>query len=680
MCGIIGCFGKNHEEIIKKAAKIINHRGIDGTNIISYKNYSIAHLLHSIVGFVKQPLIHKNNILLTNCEIYNYEYLAKKYGLSVLNDADLMIKLITKIGLIKAIDEFDGVYAACYISKNKVYLFRDKLGEKPLWFSNKNFCFASEKKALTNQDIECVVELNPRNMLIYDMKTKKSKLKYLGFLKIKKIKSKDWTESIKHALIESVKKRIPKGVKIGVLFSGGIDSTLIAYLLKSLGADFTCYTAAASGKNSQDSSSAINSAKLHGFKLKVKYFDESEVKNDLPKICDIIESSNVVKVGVSIPFYYAAKAAKEDNVKVIFSGLGSEEVFAGYKRFENSTNINEECLYGLKQLYERDLYRDDCLTMFHNIELRLPFLDTNLINTGLSVPAELKINDVSKKIILRNVAENLGVNEVIFNRKKMAAQYGSKSDKILEILSKNFKGKSDFLKSIKNIPNLRLGALYSGGKDSNLAMFIMKRQNYCVSCIITMINELDYSYMFQKTNNKLIKLQSLSLNIPVIFGKTVGIKEEELKDLKKLIKKARDKYCLDGIITGAIFSNYQRSRIYEICEELNLKIFSPLWHKDQELELKELLQNNFEFIIVKTAAMGLDERFLGKIITQKEINELISLKKKLGINVAGEGGEYESIVLNSPMFNKKIEIIESEIIKDKDNYDYLIKKAKLVKK
>ncbi|MFA5332912.1 MAG: diphthine--ammonia ligase [Candidatus Nanoarchaeia archaeon] len=680
MCGILGCFFKGHEMFVKNAAKIISYRGIDGFNIMSNKGYSVGHLLHSIVGFVKQPIFYKNDMLIANCEIYNYLNLAKKYKLSVLNDADLMIKLIKKIGLKKAIDEFDGVYAACYISKKKVYLFRDKMGEKPIWFYDKKFCFASEKKALVSQGIDYAVELNPRNIIIYDIKTKKTKLEYLGFLKIKEIKSDDWQESIKKALVESVKKRIPEGVKIGVLFSGGIDSTLIAYILKMLGVEFTCYTAAALGKKSEDAFSANNSANLHGFKLKIKYFDENDVRKDLPKICEIIESSNAVKVGVSIPFFYACQLAKEDNIKVIFSGLGSEEVFAGYKRFEKSNNIKEECLYGLKQLYERDLYRDDCLTMFYNTELRLPFLDYDLINVGLSVPAELKINEHEKKIILRKVAEKLGINETIYSRKKLAAQYGSKSDKILEILSKEFLGKSDFLKSIRKLPNLRLGTLYSGGKDSNLAMFIMKRQNYDISCLITMINKIDYSYMFQKADKKIIKLQSLALNIPVIFGKTVGIKEEELKDLKKLLKKARDKYCLDGIITGALFSNYQRSRIFELCEELNLKIFSPLWHKDQELELKELLQNNFEFILVKTAAMGLDEKLLGKLISQKEVSELVDLRDKLGINVAGEGGEYESIVLDSPLFDKKIEVIRSEIIKDKDNYDYLIKKAKLVKK
>ncbi|MDD3888266.1 MAG: diphthine--ammonia ligase [Patescibacteria group bacterium] len=678
MCGIIGCFFKSHESFVKNAAKVINYRGIDGLSVVSKKDYSIAHLLHSIVGFVRQPLEDKGNYLIANCEIYNYKELAREHRLVVSNDADLMIKLINKIGLKKAIDSFDGVYAACYIKKSRVYLFRDKLGEKPVWFSKSPFCFASEKKALEINGVKCAVELNPRNLLVYDFKTKKAKLEYLGFLKNETVKSGDWKEKIKQALVDSVRKRIPKGVKVGVLFSGGIDSTLIAYILKTLGVDFTCYTSGI--KESEDVNQAINAARLHCFRLNVSYFDQDDVKKDLPQICSIIESNNVVKVGVSIPFFYACKAAKKDKVKVIFSGLGSEEVFAGYKRFESSTNINEECLYGLKQLYERDLYRDDCITMYHNLELRLPFLDHNLINLGLSLPSELKINDSEKKIILRSVAKDLGIDESVYNRKKRAAQYGSRSDKVLEILSKEYLGKSDYLKSVRSISNLRLGVLFSGGKDSNLATFIMKRQNYEISCLITMINEKDYSYMFQKANKEIIKLQSNALNIPAIFGKTVGIKEEELKDLKKLLRKARDKYCLDGIITGALYSSYQRNRIFELCEELNLKVFSPLWHKDQEQELNELLQNNFDFIIVKTAALGLDDKILGKVITKKEVEKLVELRNKWGVNVAGEGGEYESIVLNSPLFNKKIEIIESETVKEDDNYDYLIKKAKLVKK
>jgi asparagine synthase (glutamine-hydrolysing) len=679
MCAIIGHFSKGSEDFAKKACKIMKNRGKDNVGLLSGKGFTVAHLLHSIVGFVKQPLEYKGSILLANCEIYNYEELAVKYSLNVLNDADLMVKLIGKIGLLKAIDEFDGVYSACYINKGKAYLFRDKIGEKPLWFSKKPFCFASEKKALSLQGIKCVNELNPRNMIIYDINMEKFSMKYLGFLKTKKVESPDWAITIRESLINAVKKRVPKGVKIGVLFSGGIDSTFIAFILKKLGVDFTCYAAGA--KESEDVKHAINAANIHGFKIKKIIFDNNQIKKDLPTICEIIESNNAVKVGVSIPFYYACKEAESDGVKVIFSGLGSEELFAGYKRFESSSDVNAECVYGLKQLYERDLYRDDCLTMHHGIELRLPFLDYGLIDAALSLPANLKISSSEKKIILRDAAKGFGIDESIYGRKKMAAQYGSKSDKALEMLSKDSKGKSNYLGKIRKENNLRLGALYSGGKDSNLAMFIMKRQNYEISCLITMISEKDYSYMFQKTEKNIIKLQSSALGIPVVFGKTLGDKEEELKDLKKVLKKARGKYCLDGVITGALYSNYQRSRIFDICEELGLKVFSPLWHKPQEQELNELLSNNFKFIIVKTAAMGLDEKFIGREINFEDVKKLTELQYKLGINVAGEGGEYESLVIDSPLFNKKISIIEGEIKKESENnYDFIIKKTKLSKK
>lgn len=679
MCGITGCFFKGHEFFAKNAAKIMKHRGIDGCSILSKKDYSVAHLLHSIVGFVKQPIILKNSLLIANCEIYNYEKLAEKFKLNVLNDADLMIKLIDKIGLIKALDEFDGVYAACYINKNKAYLFRDKIGEKPLWFSPKKFCFASEKKALDAQGIKCAVELNPRNVLTYDLKTKKIILKYLGFIETKKVKSNDWAESVSNALIESVKKMIPENAKIGVLFSGGIDSTIVATILKKLGKDFVCYSSGL--KKSADVLFAIKTAKNHGFKLKVSEFSEESVKKDLPKICEIIESSNAVKAGVSIPFFYACKAAQKDGVKVIFSGLGSEEIFAGYKRFEGSSSIADESIHGLKQLYERDLYRDDCLTMHHCMELRLPFLDYELINLALSIPDELKINDSGKKIILRCAGKILGIHESVLERKKVAAQYGSNSDKVLKKISKGFAGKSAYLRSVYSPDNLRLGALYSGGKDSNLAVHIMNNQNYKVSCLITMLNREEYSYMFQKADKKIVELQSKALDIPVIFGKTKGIKEEELKDLKKLIKKARDEYCLDGIITGAIFSAYQRSRIFEICEELNLKIFSPLWHKSQEAEISELLKSGFEFIIVKVAALGLDDSWLGRIIEKNDAEKLIKLNKKWGVNVAGEGGEYETIVLNCPLFKKKIKITGASIVKEDENTAfYNIKKAELSEK
>ncbi|PIX42429.1 ATP-binding protein, partial [archaeon CG_4_8_14_3_um_filter_38_5] len=540
------------------------------------------------------------------------------------------------------------------------------------------FCFASEKKALENQGINNAEELNPRKILVYDLKTKKIIFRQRKFFALGKEYSKSIEELaclVKESLLKSVVKRIPENVKVGLLFSGGVDSTIIAVILKKLGVKFTCYSAGAKG--SPDIEAAGKAAELHGLDLKTAYFDKEMVKNDLEKICNLIESNNVVKVGVAIPFFYAGKLAQKDKVKVLFSGLGSEELFAGYARFEKAHNVNDECLLGLKELYERDLYRDDVITMHYNIELRLPFLDYDLVRKSLRIPGKFKINNDFKKIILRRAAEELEVHKSIAWRKKTAAQYGSRSDKVLEQLSGPLT-KSEFLRKFYDKKNLRLGVLYSSGKDSNLALSVMMRQNYDIKCLITMINENADSFMFHQPVKKIVELQSRAMNIPAIFGYTKGVKEDELNDLKKLIRKAKKEFHLDGVVTGALFSNYQRGRVKNVCEELGLKTFNPLWHKEQLLELKELLREGFEFILVKVAGLGFGKSWLNRMISADDLKKLEELNRKYGVNVAGEGGEYESLVLNAPFYDKKLKIVESEIVEDGENTAHLvIKKAEL---
>jgi asparagine synthase (glutamine-hydrolysing) len=164
-----------------------------------------------------------------------------------------------------------------------------------------------------------------------------------------------------------------------------------------------------------------------------------------------------------------------------------------------------------------------------------------------------------------------------------------------------------------------------------------------------------------------VKLQSESTGIPLIVGKTKGEKEVELEDLKRIIKDAKEKYHLDGIITGALFSTYQRDRIERICDSLSLKIFSPLWHINQETEMREIIDAGFEFIMTRVAAEGLDRSWLGRIITHKDVDRLAALNRKLGLNIAGEGGEFETLVLDGPIFTKSIEIKGSRIIECAEN-------------
>ncbi|MBN1923218.1 MAG: diphthine--ammonia ligase [Nanoarchaeota archaeon] len=468
----------------------------------------------------------------------------------------------------------------------------------------------------------------------------------------------------KALLIKAVKEFLPRSGRVGVLFSGGVDSTIIAKILQDLGVVFTCYTSGL--KDSSDVKWAKESARIHNFKIKTRIFDEELVKKRLLKICEVIKSNNPVKVGVVIPFYFAGELAKRDGVKILFTGLGSEELYAGYERFIGAQNVNEECLKGIKSIYDRDLTRDEAIMNYYNIKPGLPFLNHELIMLALKTPKDYKINEEYKKLMVRWVAERLNVDKSVAWRKKKAAQYGSGSDKVLERISKPF-NKGDYLKRVYNPNRLRLGALYSGGKDSSLALYKMMLDGHDIICLITMLSDNPVSYMFHPSKKRLINLQSKAMKIPVIYGTTKGEKEKELKDLKKLILDAKKKYKLDGIITGALYSNYQRERIEKICEELKIKCCSPLWHKDQEEEIKELLRNNFKFIMTSVAAYGLNKKWLGKIITEKELEKLVEIKDSIGINIAGEGGEYESLVLDAPMFKKRLKLVKSRIIEENEN-------------
>lgn len=212
MCGILGAFNvENHEAIVKKGMKILSYRGKDAKGTVSTSDYTIGHLLHSIVGFVKQPIKYEDALLIANCEIYNYKDLSKEYGLNARNDADLIIKLVKKLGFIKAVNLFDGVYALAYIEGDKVYLARDIIGEKPVWYSKVPFCFASEKKALELQGIRDIVELNPRQIIIYDIKNKTLEFKQRLFFENETLytdKESALVTRTKELLIEAVRKRV----------------------------------------------------------------------------------------------------------------------------------------------------------------------------------------------------------------------------------------------------------------------------------------------------------------------------------------------------------------------------------------------------------------------------------------------------------------------------------------
>jgi len=211
---------------------------------------------------------------------------------------------------------------------------------------------------------------------------------------------------------------------------------------------------------------------------------------------------------------------------------------------------------------------------------------------------------------------------------------------------------------------MKVAVLFTGGKDSCLALFYAKKLGYRVECLITLVSENPYSYMFHTPSISQVKKQAEVLGISLIAEKTKGRKEKELRDLEKAIKKAKEKYGIEGIVTGAVESVYQASRIQKICNNLELECFNPLWLKNQIELLKELVRRKFEVILTGVFAEPLDEKWLGRKIDRKFINEVKKLQGKYKINPAGEGGEFETLVLNMPFFKKKLKVVKREIFED----------------
>ena len=691
MCGIVGILNRtNAKEISKKAIKIISYRGKDAIGFWHSNKHAVTHCLHSIASRrIKQPFIGKG-IFAADCEIYNWKELNQRFQLNARNDAEALFFLLERYPVRKVLTMLDGTYAFCYLKNNQLILARDIIGIKPVWFSHsEGFAFASEKKALEKNNYFDVNELNPREILIYDLVSDRIKFYKRKFFSVKpEIKSSEEAiaKKLRRLIRKAIEKRVPDE-KFGLLFSGGIDSTVIAKELLDTGYSFQCYCAYfkhRSLKTPEDLIFAKKAAEELGLKLKIIPLNLSQVENALRHTVSLIEDTDVTKNAVGLTFYAACKKAKADGCKVIFSGLGSEEIFAGYMRHKKAKNadINIECLSGLINIYERDLYRDNVISAYHNLELRLPFLDQELVRFALRIPGKLKLKNGIEKYILRKAYQDILPDFVVW-RKKKAAQYGSLFLKAIKKLAKkyNFRYMKDYLKNIYRRENLPLAALISGGKDSLYAAYIMHRLNYNIKCFVTILSENPNSFMYHTPNTKWVGLQAKAADIPIIFKKTKGKPEEELEDLSSAIEEARRRFNIKGVVLGALYSRYQRSRVERICDNLGLKMFSPLWHVNQETEMKELLKEGFDVIITKVAAEGLDKKWLGKKISNEIIERLLELKERFAINVAGEGGEFETFVLDCPLFKKRIKIKEYEIIEESAYVAELkIKKAVLIEK
>lgn len=220
---------------------------------------------------------------------------------------------------------------------------------------------------------------------------------------------------------------------------------------------------------------------------------------------------------------------------------------------------------------------------------------------------------------------------------------------------------------------MRVCVLYSGGKDSNLAL-LKAHEEFDVSCLVTLSPKSEESSIFHYPNTELVKLQAESLEIPLIMKACSDDEESGLKALYEVLMRAKEEYDVEGVVTGAIRSTYQATRFQRICDDLELWCFNPLWLRDELSILREALERGFEIVFVRVA--GLDRSLLGKRLDKRLVERFAEMKGYL--NPAGEGGEYETLVLNMPLFRRRIKILDFEVIGSEYDATLIVKRAVLV--
>ncbi len=223
-------------------------------------------------------------------------------------------------------------------------------------------------------------------------------------------------------------------------------------------------------------------------------------------------------------------------------------------------------------------------------------------------------------------------------------------------------------------------ALYSGGKDSNYALHLAYLKGFNIKCLITIKPRREDSWMFHYPMIDYTDYQAKALELPQIKVETSGIKDKELNDLRLALEIAKEKYAIETIVTGALLSDYQRMNINMVSEELGLSVYSPLWRKNQEDYIRDIVNHGIKALIIEIRAYGLPLKFLGKIIDEESVEEIISKAKRYGFNPAFEGGEAETFVIDAPMFKYMLKVYGRKVVFSEFEGKYVIERIELVRK
>jgi len=350
----------------------------------------------------------------------------------------------------------DGDYSFLMLKEGWIGVGRDPVGVQPLYYGeNKtSAAIATNRKALWLLGIENPLSFPPGNIGFLNREGLQLKpVKTLTYTEPAPITLDDAAKKLQFLLEESIKRRTLGLKEVAVAFSGGLDSSLIAYLASKLGLTVNLFHV--SMENQPETEEAIKASEKLNLPLQVDLFKDSDVESTLSQVVALIEESDPVKVSVGLPFYWVAEKAAEARFHVMLAGQGADELFGGYQRYvheyckDGSEKVRKTMFNDVVNIHESNLERDLKITGFHDVELRLPFAMLELAEFALSLPLECKIEpqaDTLRKLVLRKVALNVGLPSMLVVRPKKAVQYSTGiNDAIKRVAKKHDKTVNEYI-------------------------------------------------------------------------------------------------------------------------------------------------------------------------------------------------------------------------------------------
>lgn len=439
MCGIAGIFHETDSALVDKMVKSISHRGPDGRGILGVLNGTLGHARLAILDVEggHQPMVYQETSIVFNGEIYNYRELIRVYlpklHLKTHSDTEVLLHLYRALGpdFVKLLD---GMFAFAIEDKGELFLARDPLGIKPLYFGNSldggKFLFASEIKSMVGH-VDRIQEF-PAGHWYH------SRLGWHKYYQLEKTISsfegmeKDAIPKIKSTLRSAVYKRLLADVPVGVSLSGGLDSSIVTALAREEAENLHSFAVGVEGSSDLE---AARQMSRHLETVHHEYiYNTQDMVRALPHVLYHLESFDPALVRSAIPNYFLAKLASE-HVKVILTGEGADEVYAGYDylgRYATPDELQDEMIYITNALHNTNLQRADRMSMVFGLEARVPFLDVKSVSFAMGLPAGWKLHNrrVPKALLRQSFADDLP--QEIVNRPKAKFSKGAGSSELIE--------------------------------------------------------------------------------------------------------------------------------------------------------------------------------------------------------------------------------------------------------